>query len=290
MGQYEYFKPESLDNALKVLSQNKGDSAIVAGGTDMMVQIHKGMKSPGVLIDISDLEELQQIIVRQDFVEIGATVTHTQINENEEVRKYFPVLAEAAGEVGSPQIRNAATVGGNLGNGSPAADVVPALFVIGAEAIIQNTAGTRRVKVADLPVRPGKIALEQDEIITGFVIPKPKQFESSAFMKLGKRKALAISVVNAAANVELDSEKKVLVNVRLAVGSVAPTTRGLGELEELLKGKEISESTLEYAQQKASELVKPITDIRGSEEYRKQVTGALIRKALKKSIDQILDA
>ncbi len=287
MGQYKYFRPETLEEALNLLTQSKEKAVILAGGTDLMVQMKNEIKSPEVLIDITGIKELQKIVIREGIIEIGAAVTHTQINENEELQKFFPALANGAGEVGSPQIRNQATIGGNLGNGSPVADTVPGLYVLDAEAIIVNAAGTRRVKVSDLPLRPGKIALENDEIITGFVIPKPKEFESSAFEKLGKRKALAISVVNAAVNVETDPEKKIIKNIRIAVGAVAPTTRGLNELEELLKGKEVSEETFKLAQEKASELVKPITDIRGTEEYRKQVTGALVRKALQKAISQI---
>ncbi len=286
MGHYKYLRPETIEEALELLSQNK-ESSILSGGTDLMVQMKNEIKSPKVLIDITGIEELQKIVVREGVVEIGATVTHSRINESEELQKYFPALVTGAGEVGSPQIRNQATIGGNLVNGSPVADTVPGLYVLNSEAIIVNAAGTRRVKVSDLPLSPGKIALEKDEIITGFVIPKPKEHQSSAFVKLGKRKALAISVVNAAVSVETDPEKKIIKDVRIAVGAVAPTTRGLNELESLLKGKEICDEMFDLAQEKASELVKPITDIRGTEEYRKQVTGALVRKALKKAISQI---
>ncbi|MCG8642020.1 MAG: xanthine dehydrogenase family protein subunit M, partial [Desulfobacterales bacterium] len=245
MGQYTYFRPDSLEKALGLLSQYQGEVKILAGGTDLIIQMHKEMISPRVLIDITGIKELKKVVIRQEMVEIGALVTHAQLNEDKELKKLFPGLVEAAGEVGSPQIRNQATIGGNLCNGSPAADVVPVLFVLEAEAIIMNAAGTRRVKVVDLPVKPGKLALEADELITGFVIRKPQNNQSSAFVKLGKRKALAISVVNAAVNVRTNLEKNLIEDVRFAVGSVAPTTRGLKELEELIKGKEISESLFE---------------------------------------------
>lgn len=287
MGQYTYFKPDNLDKALELLSQYRGEVKILAGGTDLIIQMHKEMISPKVLIDITGIKELKKVVIRQEMVEIGALVTHAQLNEDEELEKFFPGLVEAAGEVGSPQIRNQATIGGNLGNGSPAADLVPVLFVLEAEAIIMNAAGTRRVKVSDLPLKPGKLALEADELITGFVIRKPQNNQSSAFTKLGKRKALAISVVNAAVNVRTNVEKTHIEEVRFAVGSVAPTTRGLKELEELIRGKEISESLFELAKTTASELVNPITDIRGTLEYRKKVTGALISKVLKKALAQL---
>lgn len=284
MGSYQYFQPNSLDEVVKLLKDNRGEAHILAGGTDLMVQIKEGIEDPKVVVDITNIKDLQQINVGKKRVEIGATVTHTQLNE--ELKEVFPVLAEAAGEVGSPQIRNQGTIGGNLGNGSPAADTVPALYALGAEAVILNGAGTRRVKVWDLPLGPGKLDLKSDEIITKFIIPKPADNEAAAFVKVGKRNALAIAIVNAAVCVAVDPEENVFTKARIAIGSAAPTTKRLEELEEMLVGEEVCEETLDIVQEKAIGLVNPITDLRGTEEYRKKVTGGLVRKGLEKVLAQ----
>jgi carbon-monoxide dehydrogenase medium subunit len=285
LASYQYFQPNSVSEVIELLRNNQEEAHVLAGGTDLMVQIKEGIKVPEVLVDITKIKELQEINVGEKWVEIGATATHAQLNE--ELKEVFPVLSEAAGEVGSPQIRNQGTIGGNLSNGSPAADTVPALYVLGAEAVILNGAGTRRTKVWDLPLGPGKLDLKKDEIITKFLIPKTVDNEAAAFVKVGKRKALAIAIVNAAVCVAINPEENVFTKARIAIGSVAPTTKRLREVEEILVGEEVCDETLDKAQEKTIELVKPITDIRGTEEYRKKVTGGLVRKGLEKVLAQL---
>ncbi|MEN6414448.1 MAG: FAD binding domain-containing protein, partial [Veillonellales bacterium] len=198
MATFQYACPETLTEAVGLASSNPGYSWI-AGGTDFMVKLRLKRIEPSITIDIGRLEELRQIRLEKETLYIGAAVTHTELTTSPLIGQYAPALKEAAGMVGSPQIRNRGTVGGNICNASPAADTVPALLAYGAKVLICGKTGQRRLELADFCTGPGRTILKSGEFLREIYFPVQRLRQGSSFQKLGKRKALAISVVNAAA-------------------------------------------------------------------------------------------
>lgn len=283
MGKFQYACPATVTEAVGLALQHPG-YCWIAGGTDFMVKVRLKHIEPAMVIDVGRLKELRQLHLTDGILHVGAAVTHTELAASPLVEQYAPALQAAAGLVGSPQIRNRGTVGGNIGNASPAADTVPALLAYGAEAVIRGKTETRRVALADLFIGPGRTILEPGELIAELCFPAQQPGQGSSFEKLGKRKALAISVVNAAAWLELDGQK--VRQVRLALGSVAAKPIRLTSVEDILKNEILTERLIQKAADMVSEVIRPIDDVRSEAGYRKQVAGVLIRRALENSWQQ----
>jgi carbon-monoxide dehydrogenase medium subunit len=239
------------------------------------------------LLDISKIEELRNIEVKENGIYIGALCTLTQLSENTDIRAGLPCLADAALVVGAVQIRNKATIGGNIMNASPAADTVPALVALGAMAHLKSAEGTREIQLEDLFLAPGRTLLRDDELLTALYIPKQPLLSAGAFMKLGKRKAQAISVANLAIWIRVDDQKEHFLEARIALGSVAPTVVRIPAAEEFLQEGEINQENLSKAADLVSDGIRPITDIRASESYRRKVSRALCIKALDAALGEL---
>lgn len=280
MASFQYVRPASLDEACRLAADYPG-YAWIAGGTDFMVQIRLKRRNPSQAIDVGRLEELRHIRLQDGLLAIGAAVTHTELVRSELVQRYAPALAQAAGQVGSPQIRNRGTVGGNMGNASPAADTVPALLAYGAEAVLASAAGRRRLPLSELAVGPGRLALKESELIHEFLLAPQQAGEGACFQKVGKRKALAISVVNGAAWLRLSGD--VIQTARIALGSVAAKTIRSYEAEAVLSHQVISQKTLEEAAELARQSICPIDDVRSEAAYRKNVAFVVVKRALEEA-------
>lgn len=280
MNNLHMLRPQTLGEALASLSGSQGQTKLLAGGTDLVVKLKEGLVEPAALVDLTALKELQSITSEDGFIKIGAACTLTKIAESQLIRKHGFCLAQAASEVGAEQIRNRATIGGNIGNASPAADTVPALIALGAMAAIAGQNGVKHVPVEQLFTGPGKTILAPTEIITHLAFPIPGANESGFYLKLGRRKAQAISVVNMAAVVALDEQKQKFAGARMAIGSVAPTVLRLKQAEDALIGREISMITIDAAAAIVEESIKPISDVRASAEYRKKVSRKLAVKLI----------
>jgi carbon-monoxide dehydrogenase medium subunit len=271
-----FHKPESAQAASKLLIENP-NAIIVAGGTDLVVKFRNGML-PLVtdFIDITDLP-FNKIEKKDDHLIIGSGCTMSEVINNPEVKKHFPTLVKAASTVGALQIRNAATIGGNSGNASPAGDTIPALFSIEAKVIATDGQKQREIAIEEFFTGPGKTSLERGEMIEAFKIPLRET--QGAFIKLGERQAHAISKINMALTTWKSQEG---TEFRVAMGSVAPTVIRCPELEKHLKasGLPLSEEGLAKAIELASESAKPIDDVRSTREYRKKMAGILIKKAV----------
>lgn len=274
----KYFKPTSISQACQLLIEEK-NSLIIAGGTDLIVKVRNGMLPDlKAFVDVSALQ-LNKISEENGNLVIGSGCTMTTVTENKLVKENMPTLAKAASTVGALQIRNSATIGGNTANSSPAGDTIPALFSLDALVRIQGINGTREVPIEKFFTGPGKNILEKGEILVEFVIPMRKT--RGEFLKLGERKAHAISKINLAITAWKNADGK--NGCRIAMGSVAPTVIRVTEAEKLIEeaGLPLSPEKLEQAINFAIEAAKPISDVRSSKAYRKQMAGVLLKRAIK---------
>jgi len=272
----DYVAPSSLKEALHLLKQYKDKARLLAGGTDLIPKMKKRMVKATVVIDLNRIPGLSGIQLRKDGLHIGGLTRLAEIKESRLVREKAPVLAQAIGLMASPPIRNRATIVGNLCTASPAADTAPPLLVLDASVKLQSGKGERIVPLAKFFLGLQKTARRPEEILTKVIVPVQKG--SSAFLKLGRRKAFTLSLVSAAAFARVRDGK--FEDVRLALGAVAPTPIRGRKIEEALQGKEASEENIIQAAELIREEVKPISDVRASEEYRREMSVVLTRRVL----------
>ncbi len=249
----------------------------LAGGTDIFPLLSDGLLEGETFCDISPLGGLKKIEVGKDTITVGALVTFSQIKESGVLAKYAPCLVQAACEMGSPQIRNRATLGGNVANGSPSGDALPPLFVLKARIKTNR----RKIPVEKFFTGPKKTVLENNELITEIVIPKEKV--SSAFLKVGPRKALAISKVSAAVSFKM--QQGAVDEIMIALGAVAPTVVRAYKTERFLSGKKITGKTIKEAAELVRGEISPIDDFRSTGDYRRMVAGILVSRILEKKGD-----
>lgn len=262
----QFHQPKSLEDALRLKSELGAGAHFLAGGTDLVVLRNRGRVKGEHWIDLSRIAELDYLEERDGELRIGATCPHARLEGTR-----FTALAEAAASVGGPQIRNRGTVGGNVGNASPAGDVSTALLAFDAEVELRNLQATRRMKLVDFFLAPGRTAIAPDEIITAFFVPTDVR---SAWFKLGKREATAISVVAAACGVNAAGR------VHIALASVAPTPLRVTAAEAMLAEQGLTAETARAAGEIVRETIKPITDHRASADYRRDTAGTMVTRLL----------
>ncbi|KKM11035.1 hypothetical protein SY88_10465 [Clostridiales bacterium PH28_bin88] len=270
MKRFKVYSPKNLEGVLQCLREAQGEIKLLAGGTDLVIQLREGSVNPDAVIDISGISELKSIKEEEGFVKIGAACSFTEIAENDLVKKYAFCLAEAASQVGSEQIRNTGTIGGNIANASPAADALPALVALDSSVTVFNTTGeARQVPVNSVSAGAGKNNLAAGEIITEIVFPALGNTWRSAFAKLGRRKALAIARINMAAAVEYDAEERVLTKARVALGAVGTVAFRPAWAEEVLIGGTPSPQLNEAFVESLSRAVEESIPGRASMPYKK---------------------
>lgn len=276
----EFFLPANLATALKLKAELGATARFIAGGTDLVVDLESGRRSAGSLIDISRLAELHKIETSERGLRIGGGVTHAEILDSQAIKEYASVLAQAAIEVGSPQIRNRSTLAGNLITASPAADTVPPLLAMRAVVELESRRGQREVPVLNFITGFRQVALAEDEIVRSVLIPYPQGTRRSAFLKLGLRKAQAISVVSVSVVVDFDAAGKI-VRGEVALGSVAPTPLLVPGISELMQGQFLTDELIEQLATQAMTAAVPISDVRGSAAYRKAMVKVYTSRALR---------
>lgn len=277
---YKTFKaPNSLDDALALLgSANGGQVRLLAGGTDLILQLHEHILSADTVIDISRIPEIRDIRKDGDVIEIGAAVTYTEIVRSPIIKQHAYLLVEASKQIGAAQIQNMATIGGNLGNASPAADAVPCLYALDAHIVVRSQRGERLIPVGAFHKAYRSIDLDRDELITAVRFRAKPPSTSTAFYKYGLRKSQAISVVNAAVLLrEIDGK---IEHAVVALGSVAPTIIRSPAAESILLGQEPSPELFADAGEAARADSRPISDIRGSADFRRHLVGVCVSRAL----------
>jgi len=277
----EYVNTGSIEQILALLAE-KGDTArIVAGGTDLVLEMRHGMHQEiHTLIDTSRVRELAGIeLDKKGLIHIGAGVSHNQCLASDVVKQYALPLALACWEIGAPQIRNSGTVVGNLVTASPANDTIVPLIALDAELVILSISGQRTIKLRDFYTGVRKHILKPDELVSEIVFPAMAENQSGTYLKLGLRKAQAISLVSLAAIVTI--EKEIISSARIALGAVAPTIIQAEKAESFLVGKELSVENITEAANMAMEAAHPIDDIRSSAAYRQEITRVLTERALR---------
>lgn len=271
----KYCRPDSIEEALECLAA--GDGRILAGGTDLVLELGKKREAARI-VDLGALQQLKKIGENDREVIIGSAVTFSQLQQSPLIREHCQALAEAASLVGSPQIRNQGTVGGNIANASPAADTVPALVMMDAEVVVARKGGQRRLKITDLLQGINKTSLAADELIVEIVFQKIPGFKSS-FSKLGRRNALAISRMSAAAGFVIDGQQKVC-QARVALGSVAPNPFRSPAIESAVNGSDFAPDLAEAVLETASQDVADRLGARATMPYKREAIKGVVRHAL----------
>lgn len=277
------FIPRSVEETCALLSQHGEDAEVVAGGTDLFVKMKQRRDVPSVLINIKRIAGLDRIDYdTEEGMHIGPLTTVQAIKDSDLIARHFPVLSEAAGVLGTAQVRNLGTIGGNLGNASPSAEFAPPLLILNASVRCRGGGGERMVPVDGFFVGPGKSALETDEVITDISVPKPPPGAQCAYLKHSLRR-MDVAMASSSVFILLDGDK--CRDARIALGAVAPTVFRARRAEEALIGQRLagdsSESELlEDVAQAAVEESRPIDDIRGYASYRRKVIAMLVRHGL----------
>jgi carbon-monoxide dehydrogenase medium subunit len=277
-----YICTSSIEESLDVLSANPGKACIIAGGTDLVLELEKGAYPQNeVIIDVSRIAGLDEITHDENgCIHIGAMVTHNHCVRSLLIHQYAPLLAEACYSVGSPQIRNRGTVVGNLVTASPANDTISPLMALDAELHIRSAKGERVVRLVDFYTGVRKTVLQPDEMVVEIAFYGLKENQRSCFVKYALRKAQAISLVNTAMIITLDGKK--ISKAAILLGAVAPTIIHAAEAETYLEGKEIRGEVLASCAEKVQNAISPISDIRSSADYRKHIATVIVRRGLEK--------
>lgn len=274
-----YESPASIADAVRLLADAPaGKARVLAGGTDLLVQMHTGRIEPSLVVDVKRIPETLAVAVEDGHMVIGAALDSVRLHRFAEFAKHFPGLAEAAALIGSDQIQGRASIGGNLCNASPAADTVPPLVALRSQAEIAGPAGTRRIAVDGFATGPGSNALGDGEFLVALRVPLPPPRSADAYLRLIPRTEMDIAVVGAAVNLTLD-EGGTCTAARVVLGAVAPTVIEVPDAGAALVDSLLDDAALARAGEAASAACDPIDDLRGSIEYRRKIAAVLTRRA-----------
>jgi carbon-monoxide dehydrogenase medium subunit len=277
---FDYHEPGSIREACDLMAEMGEKARPLAGGTDLLVNMKKRVLSPEHLISLSRIDELRSLDTSNGQIQLGACVTAAELAGSQMVRKDLSALAQGAGWLGSPLIRNLATLAGNLVSARPAADLPPSLMAYGATAILKSRSAERTVPLEALFKGPGETVIRVDEILTAVVVDRPAPGAGAGYIKLGTRKALEISLANVAAFLSLEEDGRI-GSARVFLGAVAPTPIRAPSAEAVLKGEKADEALFARAGEAAAGDSRPIDDFRGSAEYRRAMVAVLTKRALR---------
>ena len=278
MSSLRFEAPETVEDAVRLLADADGEAMPLAGGTDLLVQLRTDFVRPGLIVDLKRIPALMDVSVNGDDIRVGAAVSGATLGKNEAVKAAWPGVVEALELIGSTQIQGRASLGGNLCNGSPAADSVPALIAAGAVCEIAGPNGGRSVPVENVITGPGQLSLGPGEIVVSLVMPKPPPRSGDAYLRFIPRTEMDIAVVGAGVALTLD-EAGVCTHARLGLGAVAPTPLLVEDGAKALIDTTVDDDALANLAAAASAACNPIDDKRGTIEYRVKVAGVLARRA-----------
>lgn len=281
---FEYEAPTSLKDAVQCLAKHNGSARPLAGGTDLIDQMRIGRLSPSVVVDLKKVAELNILAVDQRGLHIGAAVPCSKIYNSPVVNESYAALADSCRIIGGIQIQSRASIGGNLCNSGPAADSTPSLIALGGVCVIAGPAGTREVPVESFCTGPGKNVLQLGELLVEIRFPTPAKNSGSHYRRLIPRNEMDIAVVGVGAAVTLDASGQKCAAARIALGAVAPTPLFAKAAGDLLVGQSLTDELIAKAARACQEMVTPITDMRGTKEYRIHVTGVLVERVLHAAI------
>ena len=272
-----YEAPTTINDAVKLLAGKAGVARVLAGGTDLLVQIRTERIAPDLVVDVKRIPAMRAVTAKNGAFRIGAAVSGAELGENKALKKAWPGVVEAANLIGSTQIQGRATLAGNLCNASPAADSVPALVAAGAKAVVAGPSGKRTVPVESVPTGPGRTSLAKGEIIEAILLDKRPPQAGDAYQRFIPRTEMDIAVVSAGVSLTLD-DKGVVKAARVAIGAAAPTVLLVEEAAEVLIGSKLDEATLQRLAKVCSGACRPIDDKRGTIEFRRKVAGVLAKR------------
>jgi len=283
--QKSFEAPRSVDEAVATLAKHGAAARVLAGGTDLLVQMRGGARKPAVVVDVKRIPELTAISLDAKGATIGAAVCGDELSRRADLIALWPGLFEAAALIGSTQVQGRASIGGNLCNSSPAADTVPVLIANEARCIVAGPRGRREVAVEQFNTGPGKNVLAPDELLVALFVPRPAARSADAYLRLIPRTEMDIAVVGAGVRVTLAADGTCTA-ARVALGAVGPTAFLEPEASAALVGKKIDDASLAAAAAAASAAARPIDDKRGTIAYRKHVAGVLTRRAARIAADR----
>ena len=287
---FEVVAVTSLEEAARALAAYDGDARVIAGGTDVVVQYRDRRIAPGLVVSLHKIPGLDQIRVNGVQVNgearLGPLVTATQVARHPVIRERYPALAEGAATVGAWLIQNRATLAGNLCNASPAADTTPAMLAHFARVRLLGPAGEREVPLDQFFAGPGRTIRQKGEILTDIVLPPVEPRSSSAYYKLSPRGAMDIAIVGVAVYLALDEAGQVIREIGIGLGAVAPTPLRSRRAEEILRGQPIDDALIDEAARAARAEARPISDVRGSAEYRSDLIETLVRRVTLMTIER----
>ncbi len=278
MPRVSYTAPATVDEAVKALAGAAGLAKVLSGGTDLLVQLKSGRLAPELIVDMKRIPEMIGIREEGEFFVIGAATPGVMLSAHERLEHAFPGIVEGVDLIGSTQIQGRASIAGNLCNASPAADSVPPVIAARATAVIAGPNGRREVAVEAIVIGPGRTSLAKGEFVVEFKVPKPKPRQCDAYLRFIPRTEMDIAVVGCAVNVTLDAGGT-CIDARVVLGAVAPTQLIVDEAAQALIGHKLDADTLAKLDLAAQRACKPITDKRGTIEYRIKIAGVLARRA-----------
>ena len=283
---FSYFEPTSIKEASEILTQKNGEAYPLAGGTDLLVRMKRGIIRPAVLVNLKRIRDLNGIQSEKDSgTRIGALTTIAEIENSAVVQENHPVLAQAAGVIGAQPLRNLATIGGNIGRASPASDMAPSLMVLQVQVSTQGPSGPRELEIDKIFAGPGSTTLSDGEIITSFFFPAMAPHTGAAYLKMGRRSGGGdCALVGVAVLLTMGSDE--VRAVRIAMSSVGPTTLRAKKAEEVILSGTLTEDRIQQAARAAAEEAAPITDMRCSASYRKEIIKVLTFRALQEAMQK----
>lgn len=287
MREFDYAAPKTVAEAATLLAQ-KGAYAL-AGGTDIIVQVRENRRAADLLVDLKNIPEVNELTCDPSRgLIVGAAVPCYRVAQHPEIARGYPGLADAAALIGGVQIQSRASVGGNLCNASPAADTIPALIALEAQAVIARPDGTRNsVPVEKFCIGPGRTVLGPGEFLLCLRLPPPKPHMGSAYLRFIPRNEMDIAVVGVGVALALDESRSRCVSARIALGAVAPTPLFVPEAGAALAGSTLTDQDVEKAAALAQAAARPISDMRGDADYRRHLVGVLVKRALRIALDRV---
>ncbi|CAN5923099.1 xanthine dehydrogenase family protein subunit M [soil metagenome] len=285
MTEIQYLTAKTVKEAAKMMLAANGKGYILAGGTDLLVQMKSGARAPGVIVDVKKIPEMTTIVEKGGSFVIGAATPAAVIGEHAGLRKAWPGVVEAINLIGSTQVQGRASAGGNLCNASPAADSVPALVAADCTVTVAGPEGKRTIPVEQFSTGPGRHTLKPGEIVVSLTLPKRPKNSSDAYLRLIPRTEMDIAVVGVGVSLTMKGGK--VASARVGLGAVAPTVLLVEDAAKALIGSKLDDAALELAAAACSAACKPIDDKRGTIKYRTKIAGVLLKRAARIALDRI---
>ncbi|MBS96344.1 MAG: xanthine dehydrogenase family protein subunit M [SAR202 cluster bacterium] len=287
----DYSSPETLAEALSLLNEYQKDAGILAGGTDLIVKMRADRINPGQIIDIKSIPELNQVNINSNNdLTIGSAIPCYKIYNNDDIMNLRPELKDSASIIGGTQIQGRASFGGNICNAAPSADSVPLLISLGATCNVQSVNGERAIALEDLFSGPGQTVLEPNELLISITIPKKSDLSGANYIRFIPRNEMDIAVVGTGVSVTLSSNKKNFESVRVSLASVGPTPIFVDGIDKEVSGQEINDESIRVVSNMAKNASKPISDMRGTAEFRQHLCEVLTRRALITAVERAKEA